>query len=209
MHEGGCSVRRSRRDWPGGAPTAVVIIAAAGLALLPAACGGGSPSSHVAGLGSMTTTESSSPTTAAASTGKNDPIAFSHCMRAHGVLNFPDPNSSGSIPKVSLQQLAVSRAQFQTAQSACQHLLPSSGLSSPAQIQRVMNALSKFARCVRSHGVPNWPDPLAESDPGQPDTPGFPRNMPGVNQNSPQVESATTACQHVLAGIGYGSGGYP
>jgi hypothetical protein len=186
-----------------------VIIAAAGLALLPAACGGGSPSSHVAGLGSMTTTESSSPTTAAASTGKNDPIAFSHCMRAHGVLNFPDPNSSGSIPKVSLQQLGVSRAQFQTAQSACQHLLPSSGQSSPAQIQRVMNALSKFARCVRSHGVPNWPDPLAESDPGQPDTPGFPRNMPGVNQNSPQVESATTACQHVLAGIGYGSGGYP
>jgi len=38
-----------------------------------------------------------------------------------------------------------------------------------------------FARCVRSHGVPNWPDPLAEPDPGQPGTPGFPRSMRGVN----------------------------
>ncbi|MGH2842907.1 MAG: hypothetical protein ACRDKL_04900 [Solirubrobacteraceae bacterium] len=130
-------------------------------------------------------------------------------MRAHGVLNFPDPNSSGAIPKVSLQQLGVSSAQFQTAQSACQRLLPSSGQSSPAQIQQVMNALSRFARCVRSHGVSNWPDPLAESDPGQPGTPGFPRDMPGVNQNSPQVESAMSACQHLLAGIGYSSGGYP
>jgi hypothetical protein len=72
-----------------------------------------------------------------------------------------------------------------------------------------MNAVSKFARCVRSRGVPNWPDPLAESDPGQPGTPGFPREMPGVNHESPQVETAMSTCQHLLARIGYGSGGYP
>jgi hypothetical protein len=188
---------------------ALGVVAAAGLGLLAAACGG-SPGSQVAQLGSTTTTtQTSSSSTRAGSTGKNDPVAFSHCMRTHGVLNFPDPNSSGAIPKVSLQQLGVSSTQFQKAQSACQHLLPSSGQLSPAQIQKWMNALSNFARCVRSHGVRNWPDPLAESDPGEPGTPGFPRDMPGVNQNSPQVESAMSACQHLLAGIGYGAGGYP
>ena len=95
-------------------------------------------------------------------------------MRAHGVLKFPDPTSSGTIPKVGLQQLGVSSTVFQAAQRACQHLLPNSGQSSQAWDQMALNALWNFARCVRSHGVPNWPDPLAESDPGQPGAPGSP-----------------------------------
>jgi hypothetical protein len=188
---------------------AAAVTATAGLSLLAAGCGSGSPGSRVARLGSMTTpTRSGSSSTAAASRGKSDPVAFSHCMRTHGVLNFPDPNDSGAIPKVSLQQLGVSSSQFRTTR-ACRRLLPSRAQPSPAQIQQVINALSKFARCVRSHGVPNWPDPLAEYDPGQPGTPGFPREMPGVNENSPHVEGATGACQHLLVGIGYPSGGYP
>jgi hypothetical protein len=191
--------------------TALAVVAAAGLGLLAAACGGGSSGSHVAQLGSTITTpqSSSSSSTVAASAKQNGPVAFSHCMRSHGVLNFPDPNSSGAIPKVGLRQLGVSSSQFQAAQRACQRLLPNSGQSSQAQVQQVMKALSKFARCVRSHGVPNWPDPLAESDAGQPGTPGFPRNMRGINENSPLVKHAMGTCQHLLAGIGYGSGGYP
>jgi hypothetical protein len=130
-------------------------------------------------------------------------------MRSHGVSKLPDPNNSGAIPKVSLQQLGVSRSLFQAAQTACQHLLPNGGQSSQAQDQQVMNALWRFARCVRSHGVSNWPDPLAESDPGQPGTPGFPRSMQGVNQNAPQVKDAMNKCQRLLASLGYASGGYP
>lgn len=183
---------------------ALAVAAAAGLGLLAAACGGGSPGSQ--GAQSATTTAQSA---AGGSAAKGDPVAFSHCMRTHGVLRFPDPNSSGVIPKVGLEQLGVSGSRFQAAQSACGHLLPSSGGSSPAEVQQVMDALSKFARCVRSRGVSHWPDPLAESDPGEPGTPGFPRDMPGVDQNAPQVESAMHACQHLLASIGYASGGYP
>ncbi len=73
----------------------------------------------------------------------------------------------------------------------------------------MMNAMWKFARCVRARGVTSWPDPLAESDPGQPNTPGFPRNMSGVDQNAPKVKAAMKACQHLMAGIGYASGSYP
>jgi hypothetical protein len=130
-------------------------------------------------------------------------------MRSHGVSKLPDPDSNGAVPKVSLQQLGVSSTAFQAAQTACQHLLPENEQPSSDWDQQTMTALWKFARCVRSHGVSNWPDPLAESDPGQPGTPGFPRDIQGVNQNAPQVETALNECQHLLASVGYASGGYP
>jgi hypothetical protein len=44
-----------------------------------------------------------------------------------------------------------------------------------------------FARCMRSHGVPDFPDPLPQG--------GFPRTGGG---NSPQAASAMRACQHLL-----------
>jgi hypothetical protein len=180
------------------ARAAAAIIATAGLVLLAAACGG-TPSS-IGSRGSLN---------AGGSTSSPSAVGYSHCMRSHGVPNFPDPTSSGEIPKVGLQQLGVSSSQFQSAQNACRHLLPSGGQSSQASDQQMMNAMYEFARCVRSHGVPNWPDPLAESDPGQPGTPGFPRNLQGIDTTSPQVMNAMDKCQHLLAGIGYASGGYP
>lgn len=132
-------------------------------------------------------------------------------MRSHGVQHYPDPNSSGGFDKSQLttRQLAVSASAIRAAGQACQPLLPSSGQSSQAQAQKMMSAMSKFARCVRSDGVANWPDPVAESDAGQPNTPGFPRNMPEVNQNAPQVKAAIRKCQHLMADIGYAHAGYP
>jgi hypothetical protein len=176
----------------------VVVIAALSLATMGAACGGSSPSSS----GS-----------ADAQTKANAPsaIAFARCMRSHGVQHWPDPDSTGQFAKskLTLQQLGVVPSQLQAAQRACQHVYPNSGPSSQGQDQTMMLAMFKFARCVRAHGVSNWPDPVAESDPGQPGTPGFPRNIPGVNQSSPAVKNAMNSCQHLMAGIGYASGGYP
>ena len=178
--------RRPLPAWPPAARAAVAIIATAGL-VVPAAAFAGSQSTNT-----------------------QKALAYSRCMRAHGVLKFPDPNSSGAIPKRSLQQLGVSSTVFQAAQKACQHLDPNGGQSSQTWDRMALNALWQFARCVRAHGVPNWPDPLAESDPGQTGTPGFPRNLPpGLNPNSPVVKNAIHTCQHLLAGIGYASGGYP
>ncbi len=194
MNHGIGVIRRSPRILPSRMRTGAAVVITASLALLTAACGSSGPSATSAADGS---------------TNAQKAIAFSHCMRSHGVSNLPDPNSSGAIPKKSLQQLGVSRSVFQAAQTACQHLLPSGDQSSQGQDQQVMNALYKFARCVRANGVSNWPDPLTESDPGEPDTPGFPRDIQGVNQDAPQVKTAMDTCQHFLAGIGYGSGGYP
>jgi hypothetical protein len=132
-------------------------------------------------------------------------------MRSHGVQHWPDPDGNGQFAKskLTLRQLGVVQSQLQAAQRACQHLYPNSGQSSQTGDQTMMSAMFKFARCVRARGVSNWPDPVAESDPGQPGTPGFPRSMPGINQSSPAVTTAMKSCQDLMAGIGYASGGYP
>ena len=143
------STRVIRRAWPRPARAAAAIIAAAALALLAAACSG-SPSS--AGSGG-------SPNAGGATSQKA--VAYSHCMRSNGVPNFPDPGSSGGIVKETAQQLGVSNSRLQTAQNACQHLLPDTGNidDNAAALHRWWSQMLHFAQCMHSHGVPNWPDP--------------------------------------------------
>jgi hypothetical protein len=110
-------------------------------------------------------------------------------MRSNGVRNFPDPSSSGAIPKVALEQLRVSGSRFDTAQTACRHLLPDGG-QPPDQARReqVRAQSLRFARCVREHGVPNFPDPA--SDGRIPDPAAA-----GIDQGSPAFLAANQACR--------------
>jgi hypothetical protein len=109
-------------------------------------------------------------------------------MRSHGVSRYPDPDRSGKPPKKSLQQLGVSSSRMQAAESACRHLLPNGGLPpSQARLQQVKAQGLRFARCVRAHGVPNFPDP--DSTGRIPD----PASV-GINQGSPQFRAANQAC---------------
>jgi hypothetical protein len=182
---------------PSTARTAAAIIAAAGLALLTAACGG-SPSA----------TASSGSSNAGGPARSQSAVAFSGCMRSHGVPNFPDPSSSGAVPKETAQQLGVSNSQLQTALNACQHLLPDTGNidDNPAALHRWWSQMLHFAQCMHSHGVPNWPDPSAYSqDPLRPTFNlhaagiGFHLGaQPGNIVNSPQIEAKVRQCQSVV-----------
>jgi hypothetical protein len=183
---------RLQRAWPPIVRSAAVITATIALALLAAACGG-SPGSHVAQLGSTTTKSRTSSSAAAAQ--QNGMLAFSHCMRSHGVPNFPDPNSSGVLPKIQVDQLAASSPQFPAAHRACEHLLPNGGQPTQAQVQQAWNDMRNFARCMRSHGVPNWPDPAATS---QQDQRPFYHVPDSIDPNAPQITTKIRACQHVL-----------
>ena len=109
-------------------------------------------------------------------------------MRSDGVPNYPDPTKSGLV-KESLQQLGVSSSRFQSASSACDHLLPNGG-SGPtaARVQQVRAEALQFSRCVRSHGVPNFPDPGSDGRIPDPAT-------VGINQGSPKFEAANQACR--------------
>jgi hypothetical protein len=170
------------------------IIATAALALL-AACSG-SPSS--AGSGG-------SPA-AGGSAGSPSAVAYSACIRSHGVPNYPDPDSSGQLPKTDAQVLGVSTSQYQTAQQACQHLLPTGGSLQqqehqcmqnsdcpPALVQQMMTGDLKLARCMRSHGVPNFPDPTNGGSAG----PVFNLTESGISDaasHTSQFEAKLTEC---------------
>jgi hypothetical protein len=170
--------------------------AAAGLivvGLLVTACGGGSSSPGVASAGSSTTSPASH--SSPGSTTRAGALAYSRCMRSHGVPNFPDPDSQGRIQIQGSGSLAdPNNPQIQAAMAACKSLLPSAG--TPAQQRKDLAKALKFAHCMRSHGVPSFPDPTPAGS-GHTSPSG---SMP--DSNSPQFRAATQACRSLAAGAG-------
>jgi hypothetical protein len=133
------------------------VVALAATSLLAAGCGtSGSP--RVASVASSTT---------AATTTQNGLVAFSQCMRSHGLPNFPGPDSSGQIPKLQVVDAAKSNPnKFNAAQTACRHQLPNGSLGPQETAQQKRTRLAdelSFARCMRSHGVTRFPDPTAQA----------------------------------------------
>src|SRR5882672_2698958 len=172
-----------------------------GLAVLASGCGG-TPDPGVAHVAS--TNAGTSASRASGDSGKGDPAAYSACMRKNGVANFPDPDSSGRI-KLTFGRSAsgattgvdTNSPQFAKAQQACQRLLPNGGKpSAQAQQKEVQQAL-KFAQCMRSHGVPKYPDPQVSSGGGMNQTIN---PNEGVDPGSPQFQAAQKACQKLVPG---------
>jgi hypothetical protein len=176
-------IRRPRRA------RAAAITATAGLALLAAACGSSSSSTGAGGSANAAGAASSP----AASV--SPALAFARCVRAHGVPDYPDPGSGGAEP-ASAKQIAASNPRFPAAQTACGHLLPNGGQQTNAQVQANLHNAVRFAGCMRSHGVPNWPDPA--NDGGRIGFDVFGGSVPGLDPNSPQVLAAVHNCQSLL-----------
>ena len=160
---------RRRRAWLRTARFAAVSAATAGLALLAVASA--SPSSVGSGG------PSSAAVAAKMQSANNRPadlqmvLAYSRCMRSHGVPNFPDPGSSGQVPKGSVQQLEVSDARLQAAQEACLHLWP---YQSPTRAKPPRTG----------SGAPNQP-PRAKrpaTGSGAPNQPAGPKPTPAAGQ---------------------------
>jgi hypothetical protein len=127
------------------------VLSVAAFALAAAGCGGGG-SSGVANVASRTT---------ATTTTTSGLLAFSQCMRSHGVPNFPDPQRfAGGNVKLTIHQLQPSQESL----DACTPLLPTNGGSGQTshQSRRQLADELSFARCMRSHGVSRFPDPTAQ-----------------------------------------------
>lgn len=73
-----------------------------------------------------------------------------------------------------------------TAIAACGSSSPNSGGQTNANQTQAQQGTVSFARCMRSHGVANFPDDL-----------NF-QNVPGINPSSPAFKTAQTTCQHLL-----------
>jgi len=141
---------------------------------------------------SPSATGSGSTPNAGASANSAIPVAYSRCMRSHGIPGFPDPDSSGQISKHAILQLGVSTSVLQTAQRACERLWPYHAPTQAQQRQQLAQDLM-FARCMRSHGVPDFPDPTSSG--GQPE---FVISLSRVGMSESQLLVKAHQCQHVL-----------
>jgi hypothetical protein len=183
--------------------------------VLLAGCGSSSSNGGVAHLGSST-----GPSSASASTGgsgEESPaksqkamVAYARCMRSHGVPGFPEP-SEGHIeirsqshdggPSTSSAGVNPENATFQAADKTCRKLLPNGGTPSPQQQAKAAEGALAFARCMRSHGVPNFPSPQISG--GRISLKiGGPAS--GSDPGSPQFQKAQKACNGRLGPGGKG-----
>jgi hypothetical protein len=168
-------------------PIAVLAAALASAGLLAAGCGGSS-SQGVAQVGATTTS------TGASSSSSNDPqAAYASCMRRNGAPDFPDPDSQGHFnltPQVPRQTRGLQRAE-----EACEHLKRAAFALDPqlaAGRLAKLQLLLDYAACMRTHGIPNFPDP--SPDPSHSGGMGF--DLPSsINPASPTYKAAESACQ--------------
>ena len=136
--------------------------------------------------------------------GYSQALAFSRCMRAHGVSNFPDPTNSGGGIQLSIGGSGVNprTPAFQAAQNGCKHLLPNGGPSSGHASAQAIAHLRQVSECMRAHGISGFPDPT--TSPPSPGTPGYGVVMGqdgaflaipnSIDVRSPAFQQAAAAC---------------
>ncbi len=116
-------------------------------------------------------------------------VAYAACLSRHGVdvqavrtggLSWeagPGVPGPGSPPAV-------------TAERDCKSLLPAGGLQrAPTAAQKEENLvlMLRWAKCIRAHGVPNFPDPTSQGLRISPSS--------GIDLNAPAFLTAQKACQ--------------
>ena len=169
----GSGQRGRRRAQLRRAGLAAAVLAPIGL--LATACGGGSSPASAGG----------GPTHVQAA------LAYARCMRAHGVPDFPDPDSNGQF---NVDRHSVS-SQETAANQVCHHLLNTGDQANAARQQQGLGQALKYAQCMRAHGVPNFPDPDTTNG-GIGERSGIGFRGPGVKP-TPQLNSANQACQYL------------
>jgi hypothetical protein len=168
--------------------TGLTVSALLAIVLLAPACAGGSNGPGVAGQGA-----SSTPSASPSGDPRDAELAYSKCMREHGIADFPDPQPGGGLA-IKVQpggDLDPDNLQFKAADEACKSLLPQP--SKEEQEQEFADMLA-FAKCMREHGITDFPDPK----PGE----GFSIFGGGaaavhgsdLDPNNPRFQAANKAC---------------
>jgi len=166
-------------------------VAVAGLALWTTACSGRPATPGVATLTAAAST--SAPTSPAAAAATPDAAKFAQCMRAHGVPDFPDPVNGGfEINNTTPgSDLDPSSPQFVAADSACKALSPEDHAAGGTVDPQLQAKALAYAACIRSHGVPGYPDPVFVGGSIRETV----RAGSGADPNSPLSIAAQNACQ--------------
>jgi hypothetical protein len=126
----------------GRAPATTAVAALAALSLAAAGCGG---SPHIA----------ATPTAAGSTAAAWHRVVL--CARAHGMPRLPDPQISAGGRVIFPSSIEVPEETRRACQTLYDRLVPSGQNQTPTHAQ--LAALLRFARCMRSNGVADWPDP--------------------------------------------------
>lgn len=149
----------------------------------------------------------SSPARTGAPSAADNAMKFSRCMREHGVKEFPNPEVSGDRVTLKFTTKAgspgASPQTMEAAQNACKHFQAASQPNlSPEEKVAHEEAVLKFARCMREHGVTVHPSTsgggmLIHVQRG---------SGGGPNPESPAFQSAQKACQGLFPPVKGGGG---
>ena len=119
-------------------------------------------------------------------------------MRANGLPSFPDLSRNGmriaaSGQTISVNGIAISAPAFSAARQKCEQYMPHTHASLAQAAQQREQGL-RFSRCMRSHGVSNFPDPELSGASGGANQSA---RLPGVTDGelqAPVFQAAAKAC---------------
>jgi hypothetical protein len=131
----------------------------------------------------------------------NVPFSTSKCLRENGVSGFPDPREGpngggvgfpggfgvGPAGELFVMGQTFAGPTVAHAEKVCKEYMPPSGPPPAIPESQKVAALAE-ARCMRTHGLPNFPDPNFGG--------GAPALQlgPGLNPDSPAIKKAAAAC---------------
>jgi hypothetical protein len=158
---------------------------ALGLTLMATAvaCGKAGHDNRVA-----TANGSASATASAGTGGHGDALKFAQCMRANGVTEWPDPDPANPAPKVPP---GPPDERIKAATEKCKQYMPNGG-EPPKMDPQEVEAVRKFAQCMRDNGLADFPDPQPNGGVG------FAPSAGGMDPNSAQFKAAEQKCQHLM-----------
>jgi hypothetical protein len=169
------------------APVPLAILGAIAAAVILAACGGSSPSS------------TSSAATEQQAEVKN--ADFARCLREHGIEATASTGPGGEGHAIRVR--GGGRAKMEAAQEACKKYQPEPqklNLSPQEKVERA-EAVERFAKCMREHGI----EVHASSSEGHVSIQIHGKPGAGPNPESPAFQKAQQSCQRLLPFKGKGA----
>jgi hypothetical protein len=130
-------------------------------------------------------------------------LAYAQCMREHGV-DMPDPTFEGNGIMQRGPDESTPESTVREADDACKEereaMEPSEPPSEEEQ-QEMKQAALAHARCMREHGIENFPDPTFGEN-GDVQLKLDKRS--GIDPNDEDFQEAQEACQGLMPGAGSG-----
>lgn len=130
--------------------------------------------------------------------------AAAECIRKHGAPNYQDPvlTTDGFVYTDDVSLRSLEQTQLTAVDTACGDLIRAANFAMRDQgppPPKVIQAGVRSAQCLRANGLPDYPDPTADSPfvPGK----GFglePSAIPAGGKTNPTVRRALLACRQLL-----------